>query len=273
MNLGQHSKGIQLIEGYIKNEQIGRLNECALSVNLGIIQLDFGDFSGAEYSFHNGLHLSQLIGNRLLESIAYGSLGGIEIVKGNSTAALEYLEKDQEIVDQLGDKQGQSIVLGLFGEYYLLVQESEIARSYFEKQWKKARSLGYTKGMIKAASGLIQVSLLQKDWSAYESASQLLPKNALGVNQMSFEYYVAQLMASIRRSQLQKSEELMEKLEKLSSQLNTHLARFYVGWMKKFLESRKSKKLLPEAFIFEKGAYNNPAYLALNKRLMYVLTH
>lgn len=273
MNLGKHNEGIQLIEGHLKSKDIGRLDECALSVNLGIIQLDFGDFSGAEYSFHNGMHLSQLIGNRLFESIAYGSLGGIEIVKGNARAALTYLEKDKEIVEQLGDKQGQSIVLGLYGEYHLLIRDPEQAQFYFEKQLEKAQSLGYTKGMIKAATGQIHVSLQKKDWQAYDKASRILKRDALGVNQMSFEYYVAQFLAAIQQKNMRKATELRAELEDMATQLNTDLARFYVSWMNKYLEHLEKNMVLHEAFIFEQGAYSDPAYLALNKRLIYALTH
>lgn len=271
MNLGQHGEGIQLIEKHLKNEDIGRLHECALSVNLGIIQLDYGDLSGAEYSFHNGLHLSQLIGNRLFESIAYGSLGGIEIIKGNSKSALEYLEEDKETVEQLGDKQGQSIVLGLYGEYHLLIQKPEKARDYFEKQWEKAQTLGYTKGMIKAATGLIQVSLQKEDWQAYDQSSQLLSESDLGINQMSFEYFIGQTLAEIKQNHIQQAEALKERLEEMATQLNTRLARFYVSWVAEYMECLENDFALPDAFIFEQGSYNNPAYLAINKRLMHAL--
>mgnify|MGYP000680325386 FL=1 len=88
---------------------------------------------------------------------------------------------------------------------------------------------------------------------------------------MSFEYHVSRFLAAAKKEETILTKEVFQYLQEMAVQLNTDLAQFYVSWMNKYLESREARKALPEAFIFEQGTYSNPAYLSLNKRLMYAL--
>lgn len=270
MNLGQHKKGIQIIEKYLKRKDPGKLHECIMSVNLGIIQLEYGDFQGAEYNFHNGLHLSQLLGNRLFESISYGSLGSIEIVKSDIPTAQNYIERDLQLTLDLGDKQGQSIAFGLMGELCNLKQEEELALEYFDRQERLAQELHYSKGIVKAHTGRYYSWLYQGRHQKIEYEFKSFDQSVLGINQASVDYFIPVLLSRLILKEPDLALEVLQILTSYSQQLNTTIARFYVDWFGKFMENQnKERSKIP--IMLENPIYSSKAYISLHNKLSHVL--
>ena len=178
----------------------------------------------------------------MFESISYGSLGSIEIVKSDIPTAQNYIERDLQLTLDLGDKQGQSIAFGLMGELCNLKQEEELALEYFDRQERLAQELHYSKGIVKAHTGRYYSWLYQGRHQKIEYEFKSFDQSVLGINQASVDYFIPVLLSRLILKEPDLALEVLQILTSYSQQLNTTIARFYVDWFGKFMENQNKER-------------------------------
>ncbi len=268
MNLGELEKGINILEQYLKSPDISKLEECVLSINIGIIKQEYGDFDGSEYNFHNGLHIAQLIGNKRFLSIAYGSLGSIYLLNGRDKLAWEYLEADLSITNELGDKQGKSIVYGLLGEYHLYFGNANSSFAYFKKQHQIASELGYTKGVLKSVAGTMEAHFKMGDYEKIQEIFDDIPENYLAHNSTTFNLLIPLIKAAILGEDQASYSKWYGTLERLHRTINTPYTGFYKSWFENFNNNREHLRTAINEYFLNNSIYNSTVYIELNKNLM-----
>lgn len=271
MNLGRLQDGIAILEKYLKSKKINKLQECILSINMGIIMQEYGDFRGAEYHYYNGLNIAQLLGNKLFLSIAYGSLGAIHLMSDNLERALDYLNRDFQLTKELGDKQGLSIVLGLKGIYHMINGDWIQAKDFYSQQFQISTELNYIKGVFKSLTGLMKLAIYENNYSEVLRLYDRAKDYPFDNNTMTFDLYVPYLVALHYMKNERRFGVATKEMEEISTALDSPYTRFYLRWISSFRsKDRLDLQWEIKELLINDPELNDPVYQVLNKRLFKV---
>lgn len=140
--------------------------------NLGVIELDQGNYSQAGVCFQQTLTLYQRIGDRVGEANTYSSLGNLAIDLSDHTSAIAYHEMALHLRRETGDRRGQARSLGNLG--FIASDQGDYAASqgYFEQALRLFRQINDRQGEAVALVNLGNDAMTQgkyADASAYQA--------------------------------------------------------------------------------------------------------
>ena len=150
--------------------------------NLGSLYLSQGYVAEAQETFTQALGWARMLPPGPLLALSLTHLGDAARAQGDASGALALYRQALEIDEAGKDQQGRAVHLERMGRAFMALEEYPQARQHLTQSLEESRRLEYTRGIIAALEGLVQLSLAQGDQAGVQAYGERLLKiyQALG---------------------------------------------------------------------------------------------
>lgn len=127
------------------SERVGneRYRGAALG-NMGLVQMDLGDFRGARASFQTHIEVAQDVGDTVGHANALTNLGMADVRRGRPSAGIQILEEALRRHRSLGTQDGEQNTLAQISSAYAAMGDLGRAHAYYDSAQAVVRALGWT---------------------------------------------------------------------------------------------------------------------------------
>ncbi|MFQ5980463.1 MAG: tetratricopeptide repeat protein [Candidatus Heimdallarchaeota archaeon] len=187
--------------------------------NIGRIYEQIGELDQALENLELSLELSEELGNKQLTAALLLNIGLIALYKGELDSALDFYEQSFAIFEELENKSQMADCLNNIGVVYTTKGELEKVLEIYQRSLELRKELGDNQGIATSLNNIGHVYKIQEDFETalayFEDSLELFDAIGNDVNTCQALYNL--IVVTIRARKMEKSNLLLERLEKMST--------------------------------------------------------
>lgn len=151
--------------------------ECSSLNNLGLLEIEVGNFPQAKKYLEEGYPIAQACGDLYFQAQILHNLAIVAARQGDFSSALDYYKRALGISQKIGSRMGEALQKENLGWLTGILGEYSSSRKYIEEGLQIFREIDYSVGEVSSLINLSQFSWAQKDFLAAREYSE----EALGI--------------------------------------------------------------------------------------------